>query len=41
MAALIKGCLHINPYDLTEDEFFAAWGESKYLAQVLYQTEFK
>ncbi len=41
MAALIRGCLHINPNDLNEDEFVEAWGQSKYLAHALYQVEFK
>ena len=41
MAALIRGCLHIDPSQLSEDEFFEAWGQAKYLAQVFYQAQFK
>jgi len=41
MAALIQGCLHINPSELTEDEFCEAWAKSKYLAEVFYQAKFE
>lgn len=41
MAALIQGCLHINPDELEEDEFVKMWGRAKYIAQTLYQCDFK
>jgi len=34
MAAIIRSCFHINPKDLTEDEFFEAYGQARYYLSV-------
>jgi len=41
MAALIRGCLHINPTDLNEDEFIEAWSQTEYYLKTIMQTNFK
>lgn len=41
MAALIRGCLHINAETLSEDEFIKAWSQTKYYLSIVHQVEFK
>jgi len=38
---LIRGYLHVNPKDLTEDEFIEAWEQTKYYLKTVHQVDFK
>jgi len=40
MAALIQGCTHLNPDELSEDEFITAWARTKYYLETVSQTKF-
>lgn len=37
MSAIIRCVLHINPDDLTDEEFYRAWGQVKYFTSLAYQ----
>jgi len=41
MAALIRGCHHVDTDKLTEDEFVKAWVETKYYLETVNQVSFK
>jgi hypothetical protein len=40
MAALIQGCLRINPDSLSEDEFAIMWGRTKFYLETVHQVNF-
>lgn len=37
ISALIHCCLHIDPDNLTEEEYWKAWGRVKYFMSLAYQ----
>lgn len=43
MAALIRGCLHVNieEENLNEDEFYKLWGQTKFYLETVHQVTFK
>lgn len=41
MSALIRCHLHLDTKELSEDEFFEAWGQVKYYLEVVNQVKFE
>jgi hypothetical protein len=40
MAALIRCLLHLDPKEMSEDEFCEAWGQVKYYLETVSQVQF-
>jgi hypothetical protein len=40
MSAFIRCILHINPNDLSDDEWHEAWGQVKFYLEIVHQVKF-
>jgi len=41
MAALIRCVLHIDPWQLSDEEFFKAWCQVKFFTELAYQIKYE